>query len=321
MIERAVSNVDSKLSTRKQKVKVYSSNASSNQYYMNNIIGELGELVFAKAIVSNGYRLGVDSNSFGPFKRSDTCDFFGSKTALTIDVKTTHNKRFDNLLVNKKISDWRRIHSYVLVKLISKESLNNMDSIYSLKEAEVLGSVPFSKVREPSNQVIMNNRRVYLVNREKLAPIEKLIDKHFYKQDEKVKKYYSEGTLRLDIASIENGAVIECKDNKDINDRAADYRSMGEQDGQVNFTPVFFSSSNCVSFAIYKGEFNTSLFLKALLEAEVKARKFKHTLVIPDYIEDYIPENDKEELIKIIDRLKCNVEYVWSHNGEYGYVQ
>ena len=51
MIHQAFFNVDSKLSSGQQTKKVYSPNAKDNQYYINNVIGELGELVFAKAVV------------------------------------------------------------------------------------------------------------------------------------------------------------------------------------------------------------------------------------------------------------------------------
>lgn len=321
MIEKAVLNVGVKLASGTQAKKVYIANSNNDQYFMNNVIGELGELVFAKAVSLTGYKLGVDANSFAPFKRSDICDFFSSKTAITIDVKTTYKKNSNSLLVNKKISNWREIHSYVLVKLIA-DDLQNLDSIYELKEAEVLGSMTFRAINKPANEIFLGkdrspDRLVYLINKDRLTPVRKLIENHFHKEKEPLERYYSENSLRLDIASIELGAVKECETNLEINERASYLREIKETLGNKNFVPYFSSSNNCVSFAIYKGQFHTSLFLKALLESEVRARKLKKTLVIPSYIENYVPEKDKEKLVNIIENLKCNVEYVWSNNKEY----
>ena len=59
MIETTLMNVSQKLAEGNQVKKVYNPNAKENQYYINNLIGELGELVFAKAVEQYGYRLGV----------------------------------------------------------------------------------------------------------------------------------------------------------------------------------------------------------------------------------------------------------------------
>lgn len=77
------------------------------------------------------------------------------------------------------------------------------------------------------------------------------------------------------------------------------------------------NDNTIVSFSVYKGKLHTPLLLKAILDAEVKARRKKKTLVIPSYVEHYIPESDKERLIDIIDNLKCRVEYLWTHNKNF----
>ena len=145
----------------------------------------------------------------------------------------------------------------------------------------------------------------------------KLVEFHFYKVNEKRQKYYSEGVLRLDLASIEHGALIECEDKDEINKLADKYKNARQAPGHYNFIPMFTGTSQLASFSIYKGKLHTTLLLKALLEAEVRARKQRKLLVIPSYIESHIPKDDKEKLIEIIDNLKCNVEYVWSHNMNY----
>lgn len=316
MVKQAFSNVDKKLAIGDQKKKVYLPNANADQYYINNIIGELGELVFAKAVIQHGYKLGVDSNSFDSFMRSDVCDFFTSKTGNTIDVKTINHKS-NNLIINKGISHWRRVYNYVLVKLINDEKINNPMEIYKIKKAKVLGSLTFGTISRSSNLRTMYGKEVYFINKDRLSPIHHLIESHFYKKDEKRNRYYSEGILKMDLASIEHGAVKECVDNVEINELASKYKNTGQERGHYNFIPRFIGSSKVVSFSIYKGQFNTVLFFKALMEAEVKARKLKLTLVIPDYIESYVPADDKEKLIEIINNLNCNVQYVWSHNREY----
>lgn len=318
MIHQAFLNVDCKLSSGQQTKKVYSPNAKDNQYYINNIVGELGELVFAKAVVQHGYELGVDPDTFGPFMRSDVCDFYTSKTGKTIDVKTVYKDNADNLIINKQISHWRQVYNYVLVKLIiDKQDIDSPVDLYNVEKANVLGSMTFGVISKPENLRRMYGKDVYFINKKRLTPIEKMIESHFHKINEKRQRYYSEGILKLDIASVEHGAVSECQDKDEVNELAERYRSRGKESGHYNFMPIFIGASRVVSFSIHKGKLHTSLLLKALLEAEVKARTQRKTLVIPSYIENYIPKNDKEKLIEIIDNLKCNVEYVWSHNLFY----
>jgi len=317
MIHQAFFNVDSKLSSGQQTKKVYSPNAKDNQYYINNVIGELGELVFAKAVVQHGYELGIDPDIFGPFMRSDVCDFYTSKTGKTIDVKTVYKHNADNLIINKQTSHWRRVYNYVLVKLISDKDINNPMDIYNVKKADVLGSMTFDAISKPKNLRKMYGNEVYFINKNKLTPIEKMIESHFHKINEKRQRYYSEGILRLDLASIEHGALAECENKSDINELADRYRSAGQASGHYNFMPIFLGTSQVISFSIYKGKLHTSLLLKAILEAEIKARTQRKLLVIPSYIESHIPKDGKEKLIEIIDNLKCNVEYVWSHNMNY----
>lgn len=316
MVHQAFLNADSKLSSGQQTKRVYSPNAKDNQYYINNVIGELGELVFAKAVVQHGYEIGVDPDTFGPFMRSDVCDFYTSRTGKTIDVKTVYKNNADNLIISKQISHWRQVYNYVLVKLIiDKQDIYSPMELYNVEKANVLGSMTFGAISKPENLRKMYGKDVYFINKERLTPIEKLIEFHFHKINEKEQKYYSEGVLRLDLASIEHGALIECEDKDEINELADKYKNAGQAPGHYNFIPMFIGTSQIVSFSMYKENLHTTLLLKALLEAEVRARKQKKLLVIPDYIELYIPKNDKEKLIEIIDNLKCNVEYVWSHNS------
>lgn len=318
MIHQAFLNVDSKLSYGQQTKKVYSPNAKDNQYYINNVIGELGELVFAKAVVQHGYELGIDPDIFGPFMRSDVCDFYTSKTGKTIDVKTVYKYNADNLIINKQTSHWRRVYNYVLVKLvIDKQDIDSPMELYNIEKANVLGSMTFDAISEYKNLRKMYGKEVYFINKDRLTPIEKLVEFHFYKVNEKIQKYYSEGVLRLDLASIEHGALIECEDKDEINKLADKYKNARQSPGHYNFMPMFTGTSQLASFSIYKGKLHTTLLLKALLEAEVRARKQRRLLVIPSYIESHIPKDDKEKLIEIIDNLKCNVEYVWSHNMNY----
>lgn len=321
MIDEAISRVDSKLSIGIQKEKVYTPNAESGQYYINNIIGELGEMAFEKAVVYIGHKPGIDAHSFVPFLRSDICDFFTSKTAKTIDVKTVYRDTSDNLLIDERISNWRPVYAYVLVKLFpTKETIHTLETIYEIDQAEILGSLTFNAIKNPRNLRRMYGKSIYFINKNRLTPIRRLIASHFYKKDECEPRYYSEGRLDIDIASVEFGTVIDSGNDIEVDNLAERCRRDNSKDvGHYNFTPMFMSDSNkVVSFSIHNGEFNTGLFFKALLEAEVRARRLKHTLVIPSYIERYIPQSDKERVVEVIDDLKCNVEYIWSHNSIYG---
>lgn len=321
MINKAIINSSLKISAGKQKKKVYNPNSNADQYYMNNIMGELGELVFAQAVLDSGHKLGVNPHTFGGFMNSDVCDFYSSKTAITIDVKTVHQHGQTNLLVNKRIADWRKIYNYVLVKLNTKEKLTGLDSLYKIEDAEILGSMTYRAVGNPSNIIKIERgsgkEEVYKVNSDRLTPVGNLVRTHFFKNSEHLVKYYSKGFLRIDIASIESGAVPGAEDIIAINEKAAELKSRYGEIENSNFAPKFFPSNNCVSFALYKGKFHTSLFLKALLQLEARARRLESTLVIPSYIEDYIPEKDKKKLIEIIENLRCDVQYVWSNNREY----
>lgn len=311
MIHQAFLNADKKLSTKQQKENVYSPKAERSQYYINNVIGELGELSFAKAVKELGYELGVDPDLFGTFMNSDVCDFYGSKTAHTIDVKTVYKENADNLIINRQISNWRKIDSYVLIKLHSETEVTDPMSIYKIYEAQILGSMSFRTINRYRNLRNMYGKQVFFIEKDRLSNIKRLIDNHFDRQGEHKQTYTSTGTLRLDIASIENGALEASKDNGGINQIAREKREDDKGEGHYNFIPANLGFYKLVSFSLHRGKFHTSLFLKALLTAEARCRRHKKTLIIPNYIENYIPERDLDKISDVIANLKCNVQCNW----------
>lgn len=323
MIDEAISNVDLMLANGGPTEDIYSPKSDQGAYYINNIVGKIGELAFKKAILKSNYKLGVDAHSFESFLNSDICDFFTSKTAKTIDVKTACKTYGANLLINEKIANWRPIHNYVLIQLFPlKETEHTLESIYKITGASILGSLPFNEIKKDINLKKLYGNSIYFISDRNLIPIEHLFKSEFYKQYETEPRYHSKGVLELHLASIEEGPVKEISNHKDIYDLATICRIKNKEKGHYNFTPMFINESKkFVSFSIFNGKFNTSLFLKALLEAEVKARQLEYTLLIPAYIENYIPQENKNEIISIIEQLKCNVDYIWNHNKAFGYHQ
>lgn len=323
MIDKAISSVDLKLAKGEQKKKLYSPTMKDEQYYINNILGEIGEIAFSEAVTGKGGRLGADSHSLDPFFNSDTCDFYTSKTAQTIDVKTIykegHSIDLNNLMITQSIALWRPIYAYVLVRLSPTiKTYHTLESIYEIDRADVLGSLTFQTINKKENLKEIYGRPVYVVNQSKLSPIYKLIRSQFYQKNETEDRYYSEDRVDLELASVEQGAVIKSESNNEIDEIARMYRGNNKDAGHYNFTPVFlYTSKKMISFSVYRGKLNSGLLLKALIEAEVKARRLKYTLVIPSYIEGFIPDKDLNKIIEVIDNLKCNVEYVWSHNKTY----
>lgn len=306
MVDEAVSNVNNKLSIGNQRKKVYSPNGS---YYLNNLIGELGELSFAKAI-KESHILGVCPHKFDTFMNSDICDFYTSKTGKTIDVKTTHHIKYNNLLITKSIADWRPVYAYVLVKLIG--NIEEVKDIYSLKEAVILGSITDKTIKRKSKIKKIHGKEVYFTYESELSPISQLINNHFIKVNEQIERYYPQDSLTLEVVSLEKGT----NGRLPLIDKMTREYCQKNKGGEYNVVP-FNIKDYVVSFSIRNEVFYTSLFIKALLDASFNARLSNKTLIIPDYIEDYIPKKYYDEVIKIIDELKCEVYCTWGNKKYY----
>ena len=311
MINEAISNVNEKLSSGKQKERVYAPGAKKDTYYMNNIIGELGELVFKKAILAEGYELGLDLKEFGTFMNSDVGDFMTSKTAQSIDTKTVIRENNKNLIISKSLVDWRLSSHYVLVGLlptVKKEV--SINSIYDITHGVIHGFINFRDLISESNKRVMYGKEVYFVNQGQLSPISNLFENNFFKKDEKVQKYYSDSKIEFHIASVDKGSI---NNDEDVNFLSDKYNKKERGDGHYNFKNVYLrDKQKIVSFSIYKDKINVALFAKALLSAEAQARETKSTLVIPDYIEQQLSQEDKLKIVKLIRGMKCNLEFAWS---------
>lgn len=300
MIDEAISNVNEKLSSGKQKERVYAPGAKKDTYYMNNVVGELGELVFKKAILAEGYELGLDLKEFGTFMNSDVGDFMTSKTAQSIDTKTVIKENNKNLIVSKSLVDWRLSSHYVLIGLfptVKKEV--SMSSIYDITHGVIHGCINFRDLISESNKRVMYGKEVYFVSQGQLSPISKLFEDNFYKKDEKVQKYYSDSKIEFHIASVDF-----------LSDK---YNKKERRDGHDNFKNIYLrDKQKIVSFSIYRDKVNVALLAKALLTAEAQARNTKSTLVIPDYIEHQLNQEDKLKIVNLIRGMKCNLEFAWS---------
>lgn len=310
MINEAISNVNEKLSSGKQKERVYTPGAKKDTYYMNNIIGELGELVFKKAILDEGYELGLDLKEFGTFMNSDVGDFMTSKTAQSIDTKTVIKENNKNLIISKSLVDWRLSSYYVLIGLfptVKKEV--SMSSVYNITHGVIHGCINFRDLISESNKRVMYGKEVYFVSQSQLSPISNLFENNFYKKDEKVQKYYSDSKIEFHIASVDKGSI---NNDEDVNSLSDKYQK-GRKDGHYNFKNVYLrDKQKIVSFSIYRDKVNVALLAKALLSSEAQARKTKSTLVIPDYIEHQLNQEDKLKIVNLIRGMKCNLEFAWS---------
>lgn len=326
MIAKAIKAVDEKLiDDGEQKKKVYNENYNENSYYINNLLGELAELAFEAALESNDYLNGVDPKKFGVFKNSDICDFYGSKSGKTIDVKTSHKEANRDLLVNKRTADWRPIDEYVLVKLHpSSDEQHTLSSLINITSATIEGGARYSKM---SRTVNFGGGESYITNFDELEPIGSILERNFFKSNEKIERYIPSESIELHIASIQNGPAseIEYTTKNRISMLSRYYLGMPEEDSCHNFKSPFRNASMpgeeriAVSFAIYDmdNKFSTSLFIKTLLTAEYTARLNKRLLVIPSYIEHYIPIENLKYVENAIKQLKCEVDCSWSYNNYY----
>lgn len=311
MINEAISNVNEKLSSGKQKERVYTPGAKKDTYYMNNVVGELGELVFKKAILAEGYELGLDLKEFGTFMNSDVGDFMTSKTAQSIETKTVIKENNENLIVSKSLVDWRPSSHYVLIGLFpaAKKEVS-ISSIYDITHGVIHGCINFRDLISESNERVMYGKEVYFVSQGQLSPISNLFENNFYKKDEKVKKYYSDSKIEFHIASVDKGSI---NNDEDVNFLSDKYNKKERKDGHYNFKNIYLrGKQKIVSFSIYRDKVNVALLAKALLSAEAQVRKTKSTLVIPDYIEHQLNQEDKLKIVNVIRGMKCNLEFAWS---------
>lgn len=315
MKEKAIKNTDEKLSKNRQLKRVYSKTAGKDAYYINNIIGELGELAFEKAVLESGYILGTSFSHFDTFLNSDICDFISSKTAKAIDVKTSCTLRYQNLLINKKVADWKSTPIYVLVRLYPlPKRQHTMESFWEINSATMSGWQLFEDVKSKGEVVNFYQSEAYLVENRNLKSIHSLFKTHFLKKGERIPRYLSKGKAEFHIASLEKGAVSNTPENEDINKIAKKYLDKGIGDGFYNFYLMWIKESNkLVAFPVFKGKLYTALLIKALLLAEVRCRNKEQTLVIPAYIENHIPKTDLPRVIEVIENMKCHVEYTWSN--------
>lgn len=311
MIDEAISNVNEKLDSGKQKERVYSPSSRKDTYYMNNIVGELGELVFKKAVLVAGYELGLDLKEFGTFMNSDVGDFMTSKTAQSIDTKTVIKENNNNLVISKSLVDWRLSSHYVLVQLfpaVKKEV--SIDSIYNITHGVIQGSIHFRDLINERNKRMMYGKEVYFVRQSQLSPMSRLFENNFFKRNEQIQKYYSDGKLEFHVASVGKGSI---NNDEDVNTLSNKYNKKGRNDGHYNFKNIYLKDKQkIVSFSIYRDKINLALLAKALLSAESETRKTKSTLVIPDYIEHKLNQEDKLKVVKLIRGMRCNLEFAWS---------
>lgn len=323
MIATAITNVETKLAEGHQKEKIYYNKDSEDSYLVNNVLGELAEMAFEKAVVDHGYALGVDIKKFGTFKNSDLCDFYGSKTGKTIDIKSSHKKATD-LLVTKQIGDWRPVDEYVLVKLHPSSGIerHTLESLQKVTYATIEGGARYTTINKDKNLIKIAGRDVYKLPKSNFDSPEYIIERNFFKSGEHVERYIPKGKLELHIASIENGSVAR---NSNVVERVnviADFyknKSTTLGKGHFNFVSPFRNgrvlreSRIVISFAIYDNDkFSTPLFLNTLFQAEATAYSTDRTLVIPSYIEEYIPKNHLQDVCEIINNLECNVDCDWS---------
>ena len=323
MIATAITNVETRLSEGHQKERIYYNKDSEDSYLVNNVLGELAEMAFEKAVVDHGYMLGVNIKKFGVFKNSDLCDFYGSKSGKTIDIKSSHKKSTD-LLITKKIAEWRPVDEYVLVKLhpSSGTERHTLGSLQKVTHATIEGGARYTTINKDKNLIKIAGRDVYKFPKSNFDSSKSIIERNFFKSEEHVERYIPKGKLELHIASIDNGSVArDLSTVKRVNVIADFYKSKTKsiRDGHFNFVSPFRNgrvlreNRIVVSFAIYDNKkFSTPLFLNTLIQAEATARSNERTLVIPSYIEEYIPKNHLQDVCEIISNLKCNVECDWS---------
>lgn len=326
MLARAIRNVDNKLTVEnKQTKRLYNESINDNTYYINNLLGELAELAFEAALEKYGYQNGANPNSFGTFKNTDICDFYGSKSGKTIDIKTSHKKASMDLLVNKRIAEWRPIDEYVLVKLHpSSSEEHTMTSISNINKATIEGGIRGSKM---NNVLNFGSGPVYITRYDNLEPIRGIIERNFFKISDKVERYKSDEKIEIHVASIENGPASEIDKGTIERVRTVSnlYLNKPSKVSCDNFSSPFRNGQALkenrivVSFPIYSNnnKFSTALFVKTLLTAEYTARMNKRTLVIPAYIEHYIPPKDLVAVENVIKNIKCEVECNWTFNRYY----
>lgn len=323
MIATAITNVETKLAEGHQKEKIYYNKNSEDSYLVNNILGELAEIVFEKAVVDHGYKLGVDIKKFGTFKNSDLCDFYGSKSGKTIDIKSSHKKATD-LLVTKQIGDWRPVDEYVLIKLhpSSGTERHTLESLQKATYATIEGGARYTTINKDGNLIKISGRDVYKLPKVNFDSPESIIDRNFFKSCEPVERYTPKGKLELHIASIENGSVArDANVVERVNVIAGFYKNKSSSLGRGHFNfvspfrngRVLRESRIVISFAIYDNDkFSTPLFLNTLFQAESTAYSTNRTLVIPSYIEEHITKNYLQGVCEIINNLECNVDCDWS---------
>lgn len=326
MLARAFKNVNDKLSLENKQIKrLYNKSVSDDTYYINNVIGELAELAFEATLKKYGYLNGIDSSKFGTFRNTDICDFYGSKSGRTIDIKTSHKKANKDLLVSKRVSDWRPIDEYILVKLHpSSNQEHTLSSIEKISRATIEGGIRSEKM---SNIANLESGPTYITRYDNLEPIKGIIERNFFKANDRVERYESVGNLEVHVASIENGPASEIR--REMMDRVKKvsryYLNKPSKKTCDNFRIPFRNGQTpkesrlVVSFAIYDNDnkFSTALFIKSLISAEYTARMNKRTLVIPAYIEYYIPPKDLLTVEGVIKGLKCEIECNWTFISYY----
>lgn len=315
---RAISDTYLKLKKGTQIEKVYNqSSDKGNQYLMNNLIGSLGEIVFSELIREKGFKFGISVDGLESFRNSDICDFFTSKTGKTIDVKTVYKENASSLIINKGISNWRKIDFYVLVKLDGTETVDNVEDIFSFKSATVVGYVDFRSLssNEKYNRT-MYGQEVYMIHGNETSNVDLLLEENFFKISDGKVKYEAKGNLILHASSFETGPIGKL-DFDLIQSLTKHLASQDEKENHFNFHPVYIEDRLVLSFPIYKGDFYLALFLKALVIASNKARMENSKLIIPDYIRELVlnfSKNKELTLVRIKEEMRelnCEVSCSW----------
>ena len=106
----------------KQKTYIRTNNRTNSEIYKNTYVGLLGEWVFEQFLIETQCRYSnFEKELIEKYNaKSDLCDFVGSKTDVTIDVKTTYNPKGNNLLVSGLGQDM--CNMFVLVELLPEDN-------------------------------------------------------------------------------------------------------------------------------------------------------------------------------------------------------
>lgn len=162
----------------KQKTYIRTNNRTNSEIYKNTYVGLLGEWVFEQFLKETQCRYSnFEKELIEKYNaKSDLCDFVGSKTDVTIDVKTTYNPKGNNLLVSGLGQDM--CDMFVLVELLPED--NKSYELENISTGIIHGGCTSEYLQNKGTYIEKNNYFLLLKSQLQYKPGEIL--SHFNKK-------------------------------------------------------------------------------------------------------------------------------------------